>query len=167
MGFEGGGGELGEDRALERVDEADAEDVVADLGDARVGRGDRHHGDLGELADGGGFEGVGGGVGPDDGGDFVAGDEFLHRGGGLALFRLDVFDEVGEGAAEDTAVGVDFLDGEEDAFAGGDAEGGVFTGERTVVAEFDGFGGGGGECEKGEGERSEGTEGNHGSMVST
>ena len=31
-------GELGEHLALERIDEADAEDVVADLGDALVGR---------------------------------------------------------------------------------------------------------------------------------
>ena len=180
FGFEGGVREFSEDGALEGIDETDAENVVADLGDAGVGRGDRHHGDLRILANGRGLEGVSGGIGADDGDDFVAGDEFFDRGGGLTLFRLDIFDEVGEGATEDAALGVNLLDGEEHAFAGGDAERGVLAGEGAVVAQFDCVrlararregkeGDGDGEEGDGAGEArpNEGEKGVHGSMVST
>ena len=105
------------------------------------------------MAEGRGFEGIGGGIAAEDGDDFVAGEQFFDGGGGFALFRLDVFDEVFDFAAEDAAGGVEFLDGETDAFAGGETEGGFFTGEGGEMAELDGFGGGGRSGGEGEKER--------------
>ena len=50
--------------------------------------------------------------------NFVAADEFLGDGGGVAGFGLVIFDHDDEGAAEDAAAGVDFGDGHLDAAVG-------------------------------------------------
>src|SRR5690606_3003792 len=89
-------GELGHDGALEGINEADAENVIAGFGDLGIGRGGGDHWDFAGLGNGGGFEGAAGGDFADERDDFFAGDEFLRGGGafaGLCLVVLgDEFD---------------------------------------------------------------------------
>src|ERR1035437_9630431 len=123
-------GELRHGGALERIDEAHAEDVAANLRHARIRRRRRDHGDLEILGDGRGLEGAAGGDLAKEGDDLVAGDELLDDGGGLALLRLVVFGDQLELPAEHAARGVELLDGEEGALVRGLAEGGLLAGER-------------------------------------
>ena len=64
--------ELREDRALEGIDEANAEDVVSGLRDLGICRGGRDHGDFVLLADGCRFQRTGGRDLADDGDRFFA-----------------------------------------------------------------------------------------------
>ena len=151
FGFEGGGGEFGEDGTLERVDEAGAENVVALFGDFGSGgrRGNKR--DTGGLRERGDFEAVGGGAAAEKGDYFFAAEEFFGDGGGVAGLRLVVFNDDGEGAAEDAAAGVDFGDGHEHAAVGLLAERGFLAGEGFDFAELNGLGGGSGR--EGEGKK--------------
>ena len=142
FGAEGGGGECGEDGTLERVDETGAENVSALFGDFGSGRGGRDKRDACGLGERGDFEAVGGGAAAEKGDYFVAAEEFFGDGGGVAGLRLVVFDNDGEGAAEDAAAGVDFGDGHEHAAVGLLAERGFLAGEGFDFAELDGLGGG-------------------------
>ena len=72
--FEGVAGELGHDGALEVVDEADAEHVVALLGDGGVGGTGGDQGDFSGLREWGDLEGAAGSDFAQDGDDFVAGE---------------------------------------------------------------------------------------------
>ena len=133
---------LGQHGALERIDEADAEDVVAGLGHPRVGGGDGDHRHVRTLEHGGGLERVGRGIAPEHGHHVVAGDKFLGDGGGLARLGLVVLGSQLQRPAEHAAGGVELLDREDDAAAGGEAEGGFLAGESAVLADDDRLGGG-------------------------
>ena len=142
-------GEFGEDLALEWIGKADAENVTADFGDLRVGRGGRNHRDVRVLADGGGLDGAAGSDFAEDGDGLVAGDELAHGGGSLAGFGLVVLGDQLEFLAEHAGGGVDLLDREEGALVRGLAEGGFLAGERGILADLDGVVGAGGEHEQG------------------
>ena len=135
-------GEFGHHRALEIIDEADAEDVVALGGDGDVGGPGGDKRDLRGLADRGGLEGPARGELAEDGDDLVAGDEFFDDRGGLAGLRLVVLGDQLELAAQQAAGGVELLDGELRALVHGLAVGGLLAGERGEFADLDGFLGG-------------------------
>ena len=147
-------GELRHDGALEIVDEADAEDVVAFLGDGRIGGAGGDQGDFRGLGERGDLEGAAGRHFAEDGDDFVAGEQFFGDGGRLAGLGLVVLGDEFELAAEDAAGGVEFFEGQQNSFVLGLAKGGVFAGEAGEFADFDGFGGAGERREE-EGERGE------------
>ena len=137
-------GEFRHGRALEGIDEADAEDVVAHLGHARIRGRRRDHRDLVVLGDGRGLEGPAGGDLAEEGDDLVAGDEFFDDGGGLALLGLVVLGDELDLASQDAAGGVQLLDGEEGALVRGLPEGGLLAGEGGEFADLDGLLGAGG-----------------------
>src|SRR5581483_9820347 len=155
MGMKGVLGELGQNGALKRVDEADTENITSDLGDLGIGRGGRNHRYARGFADGSGLERAAGGDLPEDGHDLVAGDELAHGGGGLARLGLVVFGDEVDFPAEHAAGGVDFLNGEDRALVGRLTKGGLLAGERGIFADFDLVGAAG----EGEGGKEEGKSG--------
>ena len=138
FGLEGLVGEVRHHGALERIDEADAENVVAHLGDLRVGGGRGNHRDFRRLGDRRGFERAAGGHLAEDGDDAVAGDQFVDDVGGLAGLGLVVLGEEFDLFAEHAAGGVDFLDRQFGALVGRGAECRFFPGERGEFADLDG-----------------------------
>ncbi len=130
--------ELRHDRSLERIDEADPEDVIAFLGHRLVGRAGRNHRDLVFLANRGRFERAGACDLAEDGNGFVAGDQFLHRRGRLSRFRLIVLeDDLDFASAEQPSGGVDLLHRQLRAIAGIDAEGRLAPGHGGELADDD------------------------------
>ena len=97
--------ELGEHLALERIDEADAEDVVADLGDALVGRRRRDHRDLVPLRDRRGGQRSAAGHLAEDGDDLVLRDQLGDGVRGFLGLALVVLDEQPELAPAEHAAG--------------------------------------------------------------
>ncbi len=131
-------GELRHHVALERVDEADPEDVVTDLGDLGVGRGVGDHRHMGRL----GLVGHGDGVGArhlaEDQEHLVLVDE---PGGGVGRFlglALIVVDPDVDLLALDPPGGVDLAQRELDGVPRRDAEGGLGAGERADLTDEDG-----------------------------
>ena len=91
--LEGFIGEVRHHGALERIDEADAENVVAHFGDFRVGGRRGNHRDFRRLGDRRGFERAAGSDLAEDGDHTVAGNEFIDDVGGFTGFGLIVLGE--------------------------------------------------------------------------
>ena len=102
--------------SLKRVDETNAENVIAGFGHFRIGGGGRNHRDLVLLANRRGFERTAGRNFAENGYDAIARDQFIDDGGGFAGFGLRVFGDEFELLAEDAARRVDFFDGEQSSF---------------------------------------------------
>ena len=131
-------GELRHHVALERVDEADAEDVVALAGDGGVGGRGGDHGHPGRLGLVRHGQRVGGGGLAQDDGHLVLGDEAGGRLGRLLGPALAVVDAHLQLPALHPARGVGLRDGHGDTVARGDAEGGLAAGEAAHLAQEDG-----------------------------
>jgi hypothetical protein len=133
-------GELRRDVALEGVDEADAEDHVAELRDAHVRRRRRDHRHAVLLGDAAAGERRRRRDLAEDGDDLLVVDEAGDDGAGLGRLRRGVEGDQLDRAALHAAGGVALLDGELDAVVRRDAEGGLGAGHRAVVADLDGTG---------------------------
>ena len=131
-------GEFRHHVALERVDEADPEDVVADLRHLGVRRGIGDHRHLRRLRRLGHGDGVGARHLAEDQQHLVLVDE---PGGGVGrllwLALVVVHPDVDLLALHPTG-GVGLADRELDAVPGGDAEGGLRAGERADLTDEDG-----------------------------
>ncbi|EAU69384.1 hypothetical protein STIAU_3719 [Stigmatella aurantiaca DW4/3-1] len=131
-------GELRHYQALERIDEAHAEDVVALPGHLgrRRGVGDhRHLGRLGLLRH---RQGHGGRCLADDERHLVLGDEAGDGLGRLLGLALAVVHLQRQLLASHPSRRVRLLDGQLDAVAGGDAERGLIAGQAADLADEDG-----------------------------
>jgi hypothetical protein len=134
-------GELRHHVALKGIDEADAEDVVADLRHLGVGGGVGDHRHLGRLRLFGHGHGVAAGHLAQDQEHVVLVDEAVGRLGSLLGLALVVVDPDLDLLALHPAGGVHLADREVDRVPGGDAEGGLRAGERAHLAEQDGVAG--------------------------
>ncbi len=144
-------GELRHHGPLKRIDEADAENVVADFRDLGVGRGRRDHRDFVLLADGRGFERFRRRHFAEHGDDFVLRDELAHDRCRLSGHGLIVLGDELQFSPEHAARRVDLVDGERGAFVRRLAETRAAAGERREFADFDfvlGEGGGASEDER-------------------
>ena len=147
-------GEFGHDRALKRVDETHAEDVVAHLGDLRIGGGGGDHGDAGGLGDRRRLEGAAGRNLTEQGDHLVAGDQFFGDRGRFARPSLVVLGNKFQFLTEHAPGLVQLLERHGHALVGGLAETRLLAGERGIFADLYRFAllGAGGEEERGGGE---------------
>jgi hypothetical protein len=125
------------DVALEGVDEADAEDHVAELGDPDVGRRRRDHRHAVLLGDPAAGERRRRGDLAEHGDDLLVVDEAGHDGAGLGRLRRGVEGDQLDLAALHATGGVALLDGELDAVVRRDPEGRLGSRHRPVVADLD------------------------------
>ena len=131
-------GKLGEDLALEGIDEADAEDVVADLRDALVGGRGRDHRNLIFLRHRRGGQRPAAGDLAEHRHDLVLRDQFRDGVGRLFRPALIVFDEQPDlPAAEQPAGVVDLFNRELRALDRRLPERGAVSGQRPVHADQD------------------------------
>ena len=131
------GGELRHHVALEGIDEAGAEDVVAFPGHLRVGGGGRDHRDLGRLRLVRHEHAAGGGDLAEERDHVLAGDEAGRGGGGLFRLALVVEGDDLDLPVLDAARAVYLLDAHLDAAVAGDAEGRLGTGHAADLADLD------------------------------
>jgi hypothetical protein len=130
-------GELRDHLSLEGIDEADAEDVVADLGDLGIGRGGRDHRDARLLADRSGRHASARSHLAQDRDHAVLVDELVHGRRGFLGLRLIVLDDHLHLGAADPARGVQVVQVELDPILRGDPERGRGACERSVLADHD------------------------------
>ena len=118
------GSVLGGYQALEGVDKASAEDIVANQGDGRIGGRRADHRDALVLGNRGAGQGDLAHDGADDGDDLVLVDQLAPGIGAFGWITLVVLDEGADGHTVDAAGGVDLVEIQLRAIAGGNAEGG-------------------------------------------
>src|SRR5687768_1335087 len=102
--------ELRHHGALERIDEADAEDVIANLGDLRVRRRRRNHRHLVLLCNRRRFERLRRSHFAEECNDFVTGDQLARDRCGFACLGLIILRDEPHVLPEQTAAGVEFID---------------------------------------------------------
>ena len=129
--------ELRDDVALEAVDEADAQDHVADLGDALVRRRRRDHRHAVLLRDRAARHRQARRDLAEHGLDVVVGDEPRHRGAGLLRLAGIVERDELDRPAVDAALGVALVEREPDRLVGRLPERRLRAGHRAVVADHD------------------------------
>ncbi len=134
---EGAPPELGDHLALERVDEADAGDVIPQLGHLGVGRGRGDHGDARLLADGSRRHAPAGRDLSQNRDHAVLIHQLVHRSRRLFRLGLVVFDDHANLDAADPAAGVDVVHVELDPILGRGPERGGCSRQRAVLADDD------------------------------
>ena len=117
--------EIRHDRALKRINETDAKNVIADLGDFRIGGGGRDHRDLVFLADRRGFQRTLEATSPRIATTPSREISLCTTVAGSPGLGLVVFGEQLEFFAEHAARGVDFFDRQRGALWDELAEGGL------------------------------------------
>ena len=127
--------EIRHHRSLKRINETDAENIIAGLRYFRIRGGRRDLRDAFFLANRGGFERAAGGDFAEDGDGPVFGDELVDGVRGFTGLRLVVLGREFDLFPEHAARRIQFLHGEFRAFVRGDAEGGFLAGERGKFAD--------------------------------
>ena len=131
---------LGEERhhrALKRINEADAENEVADLRDLGIRRAGRNHRHLGVLTNRRGLERPPRRDLAEDRDDLVARHELAHHAGRLALLGLRVLGDQLELPAQHPARRVQLLDGEQRALVRRLSKRGLLARQRRELTDLD------------------------------
>ena len=130
--------EIRHDRALERINEAHAENVIAGFGDLGIGGRGRNHRNPVLLADRRGFERARRRDFAEHRHDAVAGNQLAHHRRRLAGLRLVVLGEQLNFFAEHAARRVEVVNRQRRAFVRRLPEGRLAAGQRRELADFDG-----------------------------